>query len=60
VLSNLKGHVLLKGGTARFSNLSFSVPGAVAQLHGPYDLISELICTEPSKLMPNHLRQLTG
>jgi hypothetical protein len=43
VLSNLKGHVLLKDGMARFSNLSFGVPGAVAQLHGTYNLISEKI-----------------
>jgi hypothetical protein len=43
VLSNLKGHVLLKGGTARFSNLSFSVPGALAQMQGTYNLITEKI-----------------
>ena len=43
VLSNLKGHVLLKGGTARFSNLSFSVPGAVAQMQGTYNLITEKV-----------------
>lgn len=40
VLSNLKGHVLLQGGTARFSSLSFDIPGAAAQLHGTYNLIS--------------------
>jgi hypothetical protein len=43
VLSDLKGHVVLKGGTARFSNLSFSVPGAVAQMHGTYNLLTESI-----------------
>jgi hypothetical protein len=43
VLSDLKGHVLLKNGTARFSNLSFSVPGAVANLQGTYNLVSETI-----------------
>jgi hypothetical protein len=42
-LSDLKGHVLLRGGTARFSNLSFSVPGAVAQMEGTYNLITEKI-----------------
>jgi AsmA-like C-terminal region len=40
VLSDLKGHVLLRDGTARFSNLSFSVPGALAQLQGTYNLVS--------------------
>ncbi len=43
VLSDLKGHVLLKDGSARFSNLSFSVPGAVAQMQGTYNLITEKI-----------------
>ncbi len=43
VLSNLKGHVVLKDGMARFSNLSFSVPGALAQMQGTYSLITEKI-----------------
>jgi hypothetical protein len=43
VLSDLKGHVLLKDGTARFSNLSFGVPGALAQMRGTYNLITEKI-----------------
>ncbi len=30
VLSDLKGHVLLRSGVATFSNLSFGVPGAAA------------------------------
>jgi len=42
-LSDLKGHVLLRDGTARFSNLSFSVPGALAQLQGTYNLVTEKI-----------------
>ena len=43
VLSNLKGHVLLNNGVATFSALSFGVPGALAQMRGTYDLISEKI-----------------
>lgn len=43
VLSDLKGHVLLKDGIAQFSDLSFSVPGASARMQGTYDLISEKI-----------------
>jgi hypothetical protein len=43
VLSDLKGHVELKNGTARFSNLSFSVPGALAQMRGTYNLLNEKI-----------------
>jgi len=43
VLSDLKGHVVLRDGTARFSNLSFSVPGALAKLQGTYNLLNEKI-----------------
>jgi hypothetical protein len=43
VLSDLKGHVLLNNGVASFSDLSFRVPGALAQMRGTYDLISEKI-----------------
>ncbi len=43
VLSNLKGHVLLSNGVATFSDLSFGVPGALAQMRGTYNLVSERI-----------------
>lgn len=43
VLSDLKGQVNLVGGIARFTDLSFAVPGAVARMHGTYDLISHKI-----------------
>lgn len=43
VLSDLKGHVLLRNGVATFSGLSFGVPGALAQMRGTYNLISEKI-----------------
>jgi hypothetical protein len=43
VLSNLKGRVLLRDGVATFSDLSFGVPGALAQMRGTYNLISEKI-----------------
>ena len=43
VLSDLKGHILLRNGIATFSNLSFSVPGASAEMQGTYNLISEKI-----------------
>ena len=43
VLSDLKGHVVVKDGTAQFSQLSFSVPGAVARMNGTYNLISEKV-----------------
>jgi len=40
VLSDLKGQVTLEGGVARFSDLSFSVPGAEARLHVTYNIIN--------------------
>ena len=43
VLSNLAGHVEVHNGTATFSRLSFSVPGASAQFHGTYGLISKKV-----------------
>ena len=35
--------MVVKDGTARFSELSFQVPGAAARMNGTYDLISEKI-----------------
>jgi hypothetical protein len=43
VLSDLKGNVELKDGVAQFSKFSFSVPGALASMHGTYALESERI-----------------
>jgi hypothetical protein len=43
VVSNVKGHVVLEGGIGTFSTLSFSVPGALAHLHGTYGLLNEQI-----------------
>lgn len=43
VLSDLKGHVSLRGGVATLSDLSFGVPGASAQMQGTYNLISEAV-----------------
>ena len=43
VIENLRGHVLLKEGIATFSDLSFSVPGALARVHGTYSLLTERV-----------------
>ncbi|MGC2446186.1 MAG: AsmA-like C-terminal region-containing protein [Candidatus Sulfotelmatobacter sp.] len=40
VVSNLKGHVELVHGAARFSSLTFSIPGADAKMHGTYNVIN--------------------
>ena len=43
VIENLKGHVVLKDAIATFSDLSFSVPGALAHVHGTYGLLTEQV-----------------
>lgn len=43
VTSTLKGHVVLRRGIATFSNLTFEVPGGLAQLSGTYSLLNERI-----------------
>ena len=43
VVSNLKGNVILKDGTATLSNLSFNVPGAAAEMNGTYNVINQKI-----------------
>lgn len=41
VVSDLKGHVVLRNGIATLSNISFTVPGAFAHLAGTYSLLTE-------------------
>lgn len=43
VVENLKGHVMLKDAIATFSDFSFSVPGALARVHGTYGLLTEQV-----------------
>ena len=43
VLTDLKGQVVLENGTARFSDLSFNVPGATAHMHGTYNIINHKV-----------------
>jgi hypothetical protein len=43
VLTDLKGRVALQDGVARFSTLSFGVPGAVATMHGTYNILNHKI-----------------
>jgi hypothetical protein len=43
VLSNLKGHVSVKNGTATLSNVSFSAPGTFAQIRGTYNLLNNAV-----------------
>ncbi len=55
VIENLKGHVELKNAIATFSDLSFSVPGALAHVHGTYGLLTEQINFHGSLQVDNKL-----
>ena len=43
VVENLKGHVMLKEAIATLSDFSFSVLGALADVHGTYGLLTEKV-----------------
>jgi hypothetical protein len=55
VIENLKGHVALNRAIATFSDLSFSVPGALAHLHGTYGLLTEQINLHGTLQLDNNL-----
>ena len=41
VIASLKGHVVLREGTAHFAEVSFIVPGADARMSGTFDLLND-------------------
>lgn len=43
VLSNVKGHVVLRDAVAHLSNVTFDVPGATARVNGSYQLKTDRI-----------------
>lgn len=43
VVLNLRGHVELRDGVAKFTTLSFNVPGASAHMDGSYNLLNQQI-----------------
>ncbi|MFI5097353.1 MAG: hypothetical protein ACHQT6_05195 [Candidatus Acidiferrales bacterium] len=55
VIEDLKGHVVLKDAIATFSDLTFSVPGALAHVHGTYGLLTEQINLHGSLQVDNKL-----
>jgi hypothetical protein len=59
VISDLKGHVILKDGVATFSNLTFSVPGARADLHGTFNLLNKQVNLQGTLEMDAKLSQTT-
>jgi AsmA-like protein len=43
VVSNLKGHVSVKGGIATLSDVSFAAPGTLAEIRGTFNLVSKAL-----------------
>lgn len=60
VLSDLRGQVALSGGVATFTHLSFTVPGARAQMQGRYNLINQRINLHGLLHMDNSLANATS
>lgn len=60
IVSDLKGHVVLRNGIATFSHLTFRVPGAKAKLHGTYSLITHQIDLHGKLSMQAKLSQATS
>ncbi len=60
VVSDLKGHVVVNDGVAKFTNLSFKVPGADAEMHGTYDLLSQRVNLHGILRMQAKLSQATS
>ena len=59
-ISNLVGHVELRDGVANFTDLKFRVPGALAHLHGTYDVITEKVDMHGLLLMQADLPHATS
>ena len=60
VVSDLQGHVVVKDGTATFTDLSFKVPGAKARLHGTFNLINQAVDFRGTLFMHAQLHQATS
>ena len=60
VLTDLTGQVALEDDTARFSDLSFGVPGAASRMHGTYNLISHKIDLRGQLQVDTKISNTTG
>ena len=60
VLSNLRGRFAVENAAARFSSLTFSVPGASVELAGRYGLRDEMINFKGKLKMQATLSQVAG
>jgi hypothetical protein len=60
VLSNLRGRFVVENAAAKFSSLTFSVPGAAVELAGRYGLRDELIDFRGKLKMQAKLSEVAG
>jgi AsmA-like C-terminal region len=60
VVSDLAGHVVMKDATATFTHLAFRVPGALARMHGTYNLESQRINLHGVLLLQEKLSNTTS
>lgn len=60
VLSNLRGRFVVENAAARFSSLTFAVPGAAVELSGRYGLRDELIDFRGKLKMQAKLSEVAG
>jgi hypothetical protein len=60
VVSNLRGRFKLADGALTFSQLTFAVPGSTVQLHGSYDLRSEVLNFQGELLTDATLSDMTS
>jgi hypothetical protein len=56
---NMSGHLVLANGTAKFTRLEFSVPGAAIKLQGTYGLDNESLNFEGTAAMQATVSQMT-
>ena len=59
VVSNLKGHVSTANGVATLTGLTFNVPGASANMHGTYQLITHQLDLHGSVQLAEKISQTT-
>ena len=60
VLSSLQGHVVVRDGVATFTGLSFRVPGALARMHGTFNLVNEDVNLHGTLFMEASLPKATS
>jgi len=60
VISDLGGHVVLSNGMATLTNLSFTIPGADARMHGTYNVLDGTIDFHGTVKMAAKISQSTS